>query len=520
MKKISQTQWNRYKNSNEGKEAIALFEKAHTNEFSYEEMLALAKRYDPECFKNNSKKENESILATLEYYDKRFSDILSAVEAQEDIEVGDDFFLELMIALVAEKDDQYYDDIPQKDFKYVLGGNMIMSLLLYAYLPEKFFPNFFVMQFAYLKKIAEKYEIELPKIPNRSDYKKRNLYYRDMCRVIIDFALENEINNMSELCAFLYDYELPVVKEELEAEDKSEFPEFPGQAWILVGSYGESEKNMEYGFWQANELTEKGDILLFYEKSPVKALNSVWIAQQNGIIDPFFHYYSNTYIGGKISIPAEQAIKFEDFKNNEYFKNRDKKGNFVSKNFQDCSGWVVTSEDYKEIKRMLASKGFNTELLPKLYEPTKVGDITIELEKDVSEKLLIPRLEEMGWKKDVDFKGEVEFKAGRGKTGFTSEKRPDFCLHITEKNGNIEAKVIIEVKKFMKNGKEILDNFDQGRSYAKWGNAQVLVLCDMKQIRVYQRQKGYVFDENKFIKYSWNDLNNPDKFAELKKLLS
>ena len=323
----------------------------------------------------------------------------------------------------------------------------------------------------------------------------------------------------SEFCAYIYDYELPVIQEELENEDKSEMPEYPRQAWILVGNYGEAEKDMKFGFWQANEFTEKGDLMLFYEKSPVKKMNAIWIAQEKGIVDPFFFYYSNTYIGNKISIPDNQAISFADFKNSEYFKNRDKKGNFVSKNFQDVSGWPVTTDDYKEIKRMLNEKGFDVGVLPCLYEPTKIGDFLIELENDVSEKLLIPLLEQMGWKINIDFKREVEFHAGRGKTGFSSDKRPDFCLHISEKNGDIEAKVIIEVKKYMKNDKEIHDNFIQGRSYAKWGNAQTFVLCDEKKILVYQRDNNYSFTENKFIKFSWNDMETNEKYNELKKLL-
>ena len=115
----------------------------------------------------------------------------------------------------------------------------------------------------------------------------------------------------------------------------------------------------------------------------------------------------------------------------------------------------MKNEDYNEIKRILESKGFDTSVLPKLYEPTKIGDVTIELEKDVSEKLLIPLLEQMGWKKGIDFKGEVEFNAGRTKTNHSSDKRADFCLHIVEKNDDIEAKVAIEVKKHIKTQKEI-----------------------------------------------------------------
>lgn len=125
----------------------------------------------------------------------------------------------------------------------------------------------------------------------------------------------------------------------------------------------------------------------------------------------------------------------------------------------------------------------------------------------------------MGWKQGVDFRAEVEFPAGRTETR-SSEKRPDICLHIKEKNDDIEAKVVIELKEFMKNENEIHENFKQGRTYAKWGNAQVLVLCDMKQIRVYLRDKNGKFNENKFTKFSWIDMENGDKYEELRRLIS
>ena len=520
MKKISKINWNRYKESESGKKAIALFDKIASDECTMKEIFEVAKKYNPQLFSNLSKKEEENQLAILD----SLNDLFSAISTDEDTkyESSDDYvalYYDITKLIIGDIDTPI-KDMPQSNFKSILGLNTLISLLLYAYFPEFYVPNLFVMQFIYLKKIAVKYEIELPPTPNRSDYKERWFYYLDLAILINNFAVENEIESAAELCAFFYDYELPVAKEEVENEDTKDMPDIPGQAWILVGNYGEGEKTMKHGFWQANEFTEKGDILLFYEKSPVKALNSVWIAQQNGIIDPFFHYYSNTYIGGKITIPAEQAITFDDFKKSEYFKNRDKKGNFVSKNFQDVSGWPVTYADYQEIKRMLKSKGYDISKLPQLYEPGKIGNIIIENESDVSQKLLIPLLEQMGWKNGVDFKGEVKFNAGRGKTGYKSDKRPDFCLHIIEKNDDVEAKVAIEVKELMKNSKEVHANFVQGRSYAKWGAVEVLVLCDMRQILVYPRQKDKSFNENKYIKFSWQDMENPDKYAELKRLLS
>ena len=518
MKKISKINWKRYKESKSGKEAITLFDRICDSACSMEEIYAVAERFNPDYFKNLGESEKKVAINNLTYYKRLLDGYFEGKSLPESEDGCIELFMSLSSILTTKSEYMEIDDIPQANFKAILSDNIFLSLILYIYIPEYFVPNLFVMQFIYLKRIAEKYELELPEIPNRANYKDRWFYYLYLCNVLNAFAIENDLDS-AELCAFLYDYELPIIKEELENES-SDMPDIPAQAWILVGNYGEAERNMKSGFWQANELTEKGDILLFYEKSPVKALNSIWIALQNGVVDPFFHYYSNTYIGNKITIPADKAVTFEDFKSSDYFKTRDKKGNFVSKNFQDVSGWAVSSDDYNEIKRILESKGFDTSILPKLYEPKKIGDITIELEKDVSEKLLIPLLEQMGWKNGIDFKGEVEFNAGRTKTNHSSDKRPDFCLHIVEKDDDIEAKVAIEVKKHMKSQKEIHDCFVQGRSYAKWGAVQVLVLVDMKQIRVYVRNKDNKFNENKPIKFSWADMENLDKYAELKRLLS
>ena len=88
---------------------------------------------------------------------------------------------------------------------------------------------------------------------------------------------------------------------------------------------------MTRGFWQGNSETKKGDILVFYEKSPVKSINSVWRAQEAGVINPFFLYYSNTYIGNKQEIPP---ISLEELRNDTYFKNH----KLVHKQFQGGSG--------------------------------------------------------------------------------------------------------------------------------------------------------------------------------------
>ena len=517
MKKISKINWGLFKESPSGQETIAKFSKLSSADCSIEEMFSIAKTFSPLYFSNITKKEEEGFLKILQEFDDVISNTLpESFNGEEELWN----YYSWLLKGFATDDDIQFEDIPQSKFKYVLQDIIFLSTILHAYLPNYYIPNFFVLQFLYLNRFAKKYELDLPKVPNRSDYKNRCLYYIEICKILRQFREENGFDSPADFCAYLYGYELPLIKEEMESDYSVPKPMQPENAWILVGNYGEGEKNMNHGLWQANQFTSKGDVLLFYEKSPVKKLNAIWTALEDGVVDPFFHYYSYTIIGEKIEIPNDKAISFNDFKNCEYFKNRSKEGNFVSKNFQDVSGWAVTSSDYKEIKRMLEDKGFDTSILPSLYEPKKLAGVNIELEADVSNKLLVPLLEEMGWKRDVDFKAEVEFPAGRGTTGHQMEKRPDFCLHLTGKEKDLGAKVVIEVKLWMKNNEEIEANYYQGLSYAKWGNAQVLVLCDKNQIRVYERNKKGEFDENKWVRFRWEEMEKLEKFNELKRMLS
>lgn len=496
-----------------------MFEKAASDDATPESWLELARRFDPQYFKNWGEKTYVEWMEAVKFYDHIVGDGITDEDYYKSVEDYEKLYYDVMTYLSNPEgmDFNSIDDLPQANFKCLLIEHMPISIILYAYLPKFFLPNFFVMQFTFIRKFTDKYDIDLPKTPNRSDYKGRCFYYFEICRLLTEFGSLNGLTQ-SELCAFLFSYELPVIKEESELEYQKPSTGIPEQAWILVGNYGESERDMTYGFWQANQLTTKGDILLFYEKSPVKKLNSVWIAQEDGVVDPFFYFHSNTYIGNKISIPNEQAISFEDFKNSEYFKYRDKKGNFVSKNFQDCSGWAVTSEDYKEIKRMLESKGFDTSVLPTLYEPNGYTSEDVKNEDDVYKKMVTPLLEEMGWKEGVDFKREVEFAAGHSTTGHAMNKRPDYCLHISGTGRELTAKVIIEAKYLMKNSEDVKNTFEQGLSYAKWGGSEVLVICDKQFLYVYEKKKGK-FSLSAYERFSWDSLGNLDTFNELKRLL-
>ena len=521
MKKITETSnWKRYKET-DGKEVIGMFNHLTTPGATVEDMLNVIKRFDPGLIQNSSKKEVQQQIDKLNLFVDMMENCLPQTEEEwRDFDAGE-FYLAITHLLAVEDKDIDLQEAPQIGFKKILGSNAFLSIALYAYLPETFIPNLFVMQFAYFKKFTQKYELELPETPKRSDYRMRWLYYLDICNVINKFADENGFEDPGELCAFLYDYEITNLKEELETDYNMPLPEIPENAWILAGSYSEGEKTMESGFWQSNAFTQRGDIMLFYEKSPVKKLNAVWRALGDGFVDPFGHFYSFSYIGQKIEIPEDKAITFEEFKENDYFKNRPTKGNFVSKNFQDVSGWTVTAKDYKEIKNLLEAKGFDISVLPSLYEPKNFSTEVITSEDDVYTKFITPLLEQMGWKKGKDFEREVEFAAGHTTTHHVSNKRPDYCLHLTYKGKKVYAQVVIEAKEEFKNTVALAECFDQCLSYASWGQARVLVICDKHSIYVYEQDRNGQFDKDHHkTRFRWAEMGDHEKFNELKRLLS
>ena len=524
MKKFSQHIWNLYKNSTEGKEAIASFKAAQSPNFSGEQMSSLAHKYDKRFFANNGIKETEFFSNYFEEVRIYLSEGFGEKEIEE-ISTSEENKAAFLQWFISDNIDapvgMPFEDIPQGQCKRLLGCLTMATWAMYSFMPRAFIPNMFTLQYNYLTRFANIYEIELPKSPSRSAYKNRCMFYLEMNKILLEFAHMNGITTPEEICAFWFGLALPMAKEAID-EDRANLPKAPWNAWLLVGNYGDAERDGNGIFWQANPLTERGDVMLFYEKSPVMKLNSIWIAQEDGVADPFFHYLGYTYIGNKIDIPDHQALKFQEFKDSNYFKNRDSKGNFVSKNFQDCSGWRVSFADYKEIKRMLEMKGFDISKLPALYESQEYSNEDIHNEEDVYNKLVTPLLEDMGWEKGKDFKQEVEFAAGHTTTHHESNKRPDYCLHLTYKGKKIYAKVVIEAKYFIKGNRELEENFDQLLSYASWGEAKVIVLCDKNNIDVYEPDRNGQFDmQHHHTRYHWRELKtNKEKFDELRRLFA
>ena len=202
-------------------------------------------------------------------------------------------------------------------------------------------------------------------------------------------------------------------------------------------------------------------------------------------------------------------ITLKELQTDEYFS----KHPLVKKNFQGVNGCSVNGEDYSELIRMIVTKGFDIEVLPKLYAPILPKDIIIEYEHDVEQLLLEPLLNSMGWYENKDFIRQLPIQAGRGHRIF-----PDYALHYDNKPDEEKAKVLIEAKLHMKNNQDIEAAFLQARSYAQLLESSVIVLCDKVGLIVYEKKDS--FDRDRYKKYHWIEFENPDVFNELKNKLN
>lgn len=485
---FNQYTWNLYKNSPEGKTAISSF--SDRKEWIEEELIL--ERYNPRLNESFNKEFICEILESLWCY---------KVSDYENVEVSTldkaGIIYEEIISTGLSVEDE--EILKIGDFDRMLEFIPFLSMELNYLLGEYFFPYIYIDRFYELKKLADYFDIELPPIPKKPDYKDRCMYYWELCKVFYKFRTDNSLTP-DEFSAFMYDYAPNL----LHTEEKGDIPQ-PAQAWFIGGlikGYGEYWTT---GFWQSNKETKKGDILIHYETAPLSAITCLWIAQTDGVIDPFFHYYSNTYISGKIDIPH---ITLKELQSDEYFS----KHSLIRKKFQGVNGWSMSSEDYAELLRMINAKGFDTSTLPKLYAPTLPKNISIVHERDVEIQLLKPLLNFMGWYENKDFICQLPIHAGRGHRIF-----PDYALHYSNKPDEEKAKVLIEAKLYMKNNQEIEDAFLQARSYACLLESSVIVLCDKQCLIVYEKKQS--FDRDNYKKYYWGELENPDLFNELKNKL-
>lgn len=486
MSKFNKYAWDLYKQSPAWEETASLFkpENLSMNE------LSLISKINPMDFR---------VLVQRHFYDVMnvlYSFNILQQKEPSNMEEAKVAYENILFSGVIEDE---YEYVPQEDYKTMLKIVVQISFLCYYCSPDFFFPYLFRYKAFDLYKIVDTFDIILPKLPKKSDYKARCMYYWELCEVFYHFREEHGLSSL-ELCAFLYDFAPKYC--DINRKKTGSMP-LPSQAWFIGGFISEIDKRAGTELWQANPETKKGDILVHYETAPVSAITHIWISQTDGIVDPFFYYYANIYLGSGIEVPA---ITIKELREDEYFSSHP----LVRKSFQGVNGTSMSSEDYQNLQRILQSKGFDISTLPKLYTPDLPKNTNIKNERGVETDLLEPTLNSIGLFEGRDFIRQVPIQSGRGTSIF-----PDYVIGYDGAKG--KCSVMIEAKYHMKSSREIADAFSQARSYALILQASTMVLCDKECMIIYQNKGG--FDRNTGVRYYWGDMKNPDKFVEIKSLL-
>lgn len=384
------------------------------------------------------------------------------------------------------------------DYKTMMGCIAPISCALYQFAPEYFFPYFYQYKFDILEYTFDVLGLELPAIPKRTDLIGRCLYYWEICK-LLGVIREKFSLSPQELPVFLYEF-IPL----FEKPKEENMPE-PSQCWMIGGRVDPRDLDASVTLWQTNIDTRRGDILLHYETTPISAITGLWIAEEDAIVDPLTHWYSNTYIGHRVALPRISKKEMSEHDSLSKFP-------LVRKNFQGVNGFPVDSDTYKDILALLEAKGFDTASLPHLYAPTMPDGIVIDSEKDVEERLLQPLLSSFGLKDGVDYIRQLGIHVGSGHRVF-----PDFAVYYNKREET--TRVIIEAKLHMKTRADVEAAFFQARSYALNLQSRVIVLCDKIRILVYLNRNG-AFNMINPIQFGWNDMNFPEKYNALKNIIN
>jgi len=486
--------WNIYKDSQQGKEAINLFTNGEPIEI-------LNKYYQNSQFENTDFV--EAIEDLLSYLDKPLlPDVLEVEQAKY-------LFDEIINnGVVLKYDDNEYIELNDKNTGF-LGFIPVISTWLFFEYPDFFKPYFWVNNFKILTQISDTFKFELPPVPLKKHRDQRIKYYWQLCEVFMEFQAANEMS-ASEFCAFLYDF-APNYINQNSNEIHYRLPQ-PTQVWMVGGNKGGGDlqfldgyKEGEESFWQGNVDTKRGDIIVMYCLAPYSYIHSIWRATQDGIADPFFHYYSNIYIGNRIKI---EPISLNELKTDEHFS----KHPLIKKNLQGVSGYLLNSMDYERILHLLRKKGENTEHLPTIYTPSFSSNQSLKIEKDVESVLLEPFLISLGYT-EKDWIRQLPVRMGRGERYF-----PDYVFLINKEKGFETASMLIEAKFSINSNRELEEAFKQVYSYGLRLSAKILVIVDKDAIWIYEKRTGN-FDRTRYLKKYWKELEQNDVFLSIKKLI-
>lgn len=381
-----------------------------------------------------------------------------------------------------------------------------ISLGLFKAHPEHFALYLFLRQFNRFSELCDEFGIAVPVLPGKASWQDRAMFYLRINASLQEFRRIHGLTP-AELCAFLYDFAPHHL-----AQERGELPP-ASKVWFLMGGAGGSSDfdfvdaagDDATSYWQGNVDTRRGDIMVMWCVSPRSYVHSIWRAETDGFIDPFFHYHSTVWISTPVKVPK---IPFREIAADPVWSKKPA----VKAHFQGASGKPVTAEEYEALLRMIKRKRGKISDLPRLHRPDLPDQDDVESEREVEQKLLEPLLRELGYV-ERDWIRNMPVRMGRGERVY-----PDYAIGAVLKRGEETARIIVEAKRELATEKQILDAYQQAKSYAQRLQSAAFVLVAREGIWIFLQEQGG-FLRSRFLHRSWADLRGSDGLHEVKLLI-
>lgn len=442
---------------------------------------------------------------TQEYSDTELADILLLLQDGDNDEIEEDEIPDdIPVDEVFEEAKKVLSEALGED-KSIIRQNVAFisdySVICYVSSKKYFFPYYFQAQFPKIENICKEFNVILPPLPPKRNYKERFLYYIEICKAFYDFRQQYELTP-EEFCAFLYYFAPHCIEQTLFVYDLPD----PSKTYLCIASNADSEELKAFDEktivrWGGNTNMLPGDIILMYEVKPVAAIQSLWRCLTVGFTDPFEYFVDRVWIGEMTRIPP---VSLQDMKENAIWK----ESGIVKASMQGSSGSPCTKLQYDAFLKMLESKGFDITVLPKLAYTGLPNDVELSIEKDVEEKLLEPFLKKLGYTEN-NWIRQLPVRMGRGERNY-----PDYALFPKGTKGEETAKFLWEAKFTISNKRQLQDAFLQAKSYAMRLQSEGFGLVAKEGIWISFAKDSFLFDKLK--SYSWADLEDPDVFNEVK----
>lgn len=466
-----------------------------TDEYA-EEIARMRKYY---CINDNAgdviRVQIEELIKLYKEYDDSLENEMKDYEESVEEDIPDSYIPIL---------EEFYQSLalnnstPQMVFDDFSGGMIYYSTDLSVLFPQHFVPYYFQFNFNVLQKIAEEFDIELPDIPVKKDYKGRVYYYGEISKSLLDFAKKNDLSYY-ELYAFLYDF-APHYIGGTDSYIVKDLPA-PRSAFFIGADQRDkllADNHSEITSWQCSPDTRVGDMIVMYMRTPISAIESIWRACSVGFIDPFFYYYRCVYISQPVKIPS---FSLEDMRKDSFFKTLP----IVRKNMQGVNGVELLPSVYNHLLDKTKAQVLRLE-----YEKTEDDD-EYTREKDVENKLIKPLLAKLGYNED-QYEQQLYIEIGNRNKALI----PDFVLLPDKRRGHVSGFAIIEAKRSISSDKMLKEVFVQARSYARVLSTKYCAVASKEKIWIAQRKDDY---DAIIFEATWKELNKEDCLYALDKLI-